>query len=147
MFYFLLFLTALVQNLLFISTKSFVIFSPNIVLAFLYYHSLKETKNLVLKGAVGGLFLDLMFDTLGLNIAIKSFICYLIWMIREKVVYVHGFYSHLLFFFLLSFIDLLLRYGLIRFGYAIKFDIVVVLISIVIELAVFSLLYAIYKRS
>ncbi len=147
MFYFLLFLTALIQNLLFISTKSFVIFSPNIVLAFLYYHSLKETKSLVFKGAVGGLFLDLMFDTLGLNIAIKSFICYLIWMIREKVVYVQGFYSHLLFFFILSFIDLFLRYGLIRLSYVVKFDAVVVMISLVIELVVFSLLYAIYKRS
>jgi len=147
MFYFLLFITALVQNLLFISTKSFVIFSPNIVLAFLYYHSLRNTENLIVKGAVGGLFLDLMFDTLGLNIAIKSFICYLIWIVREKVVYVHGFYSHLIFFVFLSLLDLFLRYGLIRLSYAVRFDIGVVLISAIIEIIVFSLLYAIYKRT
>jgi len=88
-----------------------------------------------------------MFDTLGLNIAIKSFICYLIWIVREKVVYVHGFYSHLIFFVFLSLLDLFLRYGLIRLSYAVRFDIGVVLISAIIEIIVFSLLYAIYKRT
>ncbi len=146
MFYVILFLTALIQNLLFISTKSFVIFSPNIVLVLLYYYSLKNTEKFVFKGAIGGFFLDLMFDTLGLNIAIKSFICYLIETIRTKIIYIQGFYSHLILFFILSIFDLFLRYMLVRIKYEIRFDYSIVIVSIIIELFVFSVLYAIYKR-
>ncbi len=146
MFYFVLFITALIQNLLFISTKSFVIFSPNIVLALLYCHGMKNGGNFVVKGAVGGLYLDLMFDTLGLNIAIKSFICYLIEITKTKVVFLQGFYSHLIVFLFFSIVDLFLRFLFIRIKYAIKFDYAIVVLSIIIEIIVFSLLYLFYKR-
>ena len=146
MFYILLFFIALLQNLLFISTKYFIVFSPNIVLALLYCHHLKNQQNFVIKGAVSGFFLDIMFGTLGLNIAIKSFICYLIEITKLKLIYIPTFISHLIIFSFFSIFDLFLRYTLLRLKYEVKLDYGIVIISFLIELATFSLFYAIYKR-
>jgi rod shape-determining protein MreD len=129
------FIQASVMTGLFVSN----LYVPDLVLLYLFLHTSKQEKVDVKKPLISGLYLDLMYDTLGWNISGKLLVSLLLEIFKSRWEFATRL-SLMIFYSFVALLEHLFRYILFRLKYYYPFDLRTFSLGFFLELFLLYLL-------
>jgi len=138
-FYIISFLLAFIQSSFLIGVFKSNLYVPDFVLIYLFLH-LSTQKDIDLKKPIiSGLYLDIMYDSFGWNVASKVFSTFLIEVFKERWSFGSKL-SVVIVYLFIALLEHLLRFLLFRAKYYYPFDVYLFLAGIGVEVLVIYLL-------